>query len=55
MGLLNAKALLFKEFLSVNIPKYAILSHTWGDGEVCFQEMEAWHMNAAEEPGRKLG
>ena len=29
------------EFTSRNIPAYAILSHTWGDGEVSLQEIEA--------------
>ncbi|KAK1753708.1 heterokaryon incompatibility protein-domain-containing protein [Echria macrotheca] len=41
MRLLNAKTLFFEEFLGADIPEYAILSHTWGAGEVTFTEMEA--------------
>ncbi|KAK7468938.1 hypothetical protein VKT23_003433 [Stygiomarasmius scandens] len=42
MRLLNATIttkLVIKEFLT-DIPPYAILSHTWGDGEVTFQDVQ---------------
>jgi len=42
MRLLNANTLSFTDFISADIPKYAILSHTWGEGEVTFQDMAAW-------------
>lgn len=29
-----------REFTSENVPPYAILPHTWGDGEVSLQELE---------------
>ena len=38
MRLLNTKSLQFEEFFDSQIPKYAILSHRWGDEEVTFQE-----------------
>ena len=38
MRLLNTKSLQFEEFFDDQIPKYAILSHRWGDDEVTFQE-----------------
>lgn len=38
MRLLNTESLEFKEFFDSQIPEYAILSHTWGDEEVTFQE-----------------
>ena len=38
MRLLNTKSLQFGEFFDSQIPKYAILSHRWGDDEVTFQE-----------------
>jgi hypothetical protein len=38
MRLLDTTNLKFREFMS-DIPKYAILSHTWGDEEVTYQEM----------------
>ena len=41
MRLINTTSLLFEEFLGRNIPKYAILSHTWEDGEVSFKDMES--------------
>ncbi|KAK0644665.1 heterokaryon incompatibility protein-domain-containing protein [Cercophora newfieldiana] len=30
----------FQEFWGVGTPLYAILSHTWGDGEISFQEVQ---------------
>lgn len=38
MRLLKAKTLKLEEF-NGEIPKYAILSHTWGDEEVSFKHM----------------
>lgn len=38
MRLLNTKSHTFKEFFDSDIPKYAILSHRWGDEEITFQE-----------------
>ncbi|KAI0385153.1 HET-domain-containing protein [Hypomontagnella monticulosa] len=40
MRLLNAKTLKLHEFFN-DIPRYAILSHTWEDGEVTFQDLKA--------------
>ena len=41
MRLLNAKTLEFRErFPSNNIPKYAILSHRWGNAEITFRDYE---------------
>lgn len=39
MRLINASTLTLVEFFEPTIPEYAILSHTWEDGEVSFQEM----------------
>lgn len=41
MRLINAKTKILAEFLESATPRYAILSHTWGDGEVSFQDMTA--------------
>ncbi|OTB02022.1 hypothetical protein M426DRAFT_33740, partial [Hypoxylon sp. CI-4A] len=38
MRLLNSRSLKIKEFFGDKIPKYAVLSHTWGDEEVSFQD-----------------
>lgn len=38
MRLINTSTLEFEEFIGSNIPPYAILSHTWGTGEVSHQE-----------------
>ena len=35
--------LILKEFWHRKIPEYAILSHTWGDDEVSFQDIESGH------------
>jgi hypothetical protein len=39
MRLLHAKHLDFHEFEGSRIPKYAILSHRWEEGEVTYQDM----------------
>jgi len=39
MRLLDAKNLNFHEFLGATTPQYSILSHTWEDEEVSYQEM----------------
>lgn len=40
MRLLNVKTLTFEEFMNEKtVPKYAILSHTWGAEEVTYQDM----------------
>jgi hypothetical protein len=40
MRLINARTLKFEEFYGHYIPKYAILSHTWDEGEVTFQDWQ---------------
>ncbi|KAK5630807.1 hypothetical protein RRF57_006522 [Xylaria bambusicola] len=44
MWLINTTSLELKEFLGEpndpRFPRYAILSHTWGDGEVTFRDMQ---------------
>jgi hypothetical protein len=46
MRLLNTSTLKLEEFFSRPIPPYVILSHTWGDEEVTYQDMQA--MQASE-------
>lgn len=38
MRLINTKTGALEEFLGEDIPKYAILSHTWGEEEVTYQD-----------------
>ena len=40
MRLIHSMTLLLEEFSGDEIPPYAILSHTWGEGEVSLQDME---------------
>ena len=40
MRLLNAQTKQLEEFFEDSIPPYAILSHTWGDEEVSFQDLQ---------------
>ena len=40
MRLLHAESLDFLEFYDLDVPTYAILSHTWGNEEVTFKEMK---------------
>jgi hypothetical protein len=39
MRLVNTKTIELEEFVDGEVPKYAILSHTWGSGEVTLQEL----------------
>lgn len=39
MRLLNTRTIKLEEFYGPTFPKYAILSHTWGDDEVSFQDI----------------
>ncbi|KAI1171565.1 heterokaryon incompatibility protein-domain-containing protein [Nemania sp. FL0916] len=40
MRLLHSKFMILREFTGKNVPPYAILSHTWGEGEISFEDME---------------
>ncbi|MCJ1392273.1 hypothetical protein MMC18_005140 [Xylographa bjoerkii] len=51
MWLLDSSTIELKEFASQDIPDYAILSHTWGEGEVSFQDMQG----ASEETYQTTG
>ena len=42
MRLLNAKTKKLEEFFDKTIPKYAILSHTWGENEVTFRDFDGF-------------
>lgn len=41
MWLINAETLTLKEFVDDRIPEYNILSHTWENDEVTFQDIQA--------------
>ena len=41
MRLLHAKERVLREFPSDSIPRYAILSHTWGEQEISLQDIKA--------------
>ncbi|KIW34425.1 uncharacterized protein PV07_01203 [Cladophialophora immunda] len=41
MRLINTTTLGLEEFEGSDIPLYAILSHTWGEGEVTYQDVQA--------------
>ena len=40
MRLIDTRTMMLKEFYDDRIPKYAILSHTWGEEEVSFKDFE---------------
>ena len=40
MRLLNARTKKLEEFFDNEIPPYAILSHTWGQNEVRFKDID---------------
>lgn len=51
MRLINTKTLLLEEFFGTNIPCYAILSHTWGEEEVSYQEWVSGDPRMREKKG----
>jgi hypothetical protein len=51
MWLVNATTLKLEEFVDSEVPRYAILSHTWGKQEVSFQDMQGERPCAAEKEG----
>lgn len=52
MRLINTQTLVLAEFFGSDIPPYAILSHTWGQEEITFQEWMAWQ---SEKTGKTRG
>jgi hypothetical protein len=56
MRLINTKTLELREFVSdEELPRYAILSHTWGDEEVTFQELSKLKSSSGTECRAKSG
>ena len=53
MRLLNTESLRLEAFFGRPIPRYAILSHTWGDDEVLYEDMS--DKAAAPFPKQKRG
>lgn len=51
MRLINCTTLQLEEFFDKNIPRYAILSHTWGDGEVSFADLTLGQAVATKKEG----
>lgn len=51
MRLINAETLGLEDFTLREIPPYAILSHTWADEEVTFQDVTAGHPGLASKKG----
>lgn len=49
MRLLDVSTMQLKEFVDDEIPPYAILSHTWGDGEVSINDLAAPYVD--QKPG----
>lgn len=51
MWLINASTLALEFFLPEQAPPYAILSHTWGDGEVSLAEFQQLRHRTKAKPG----
>jgi hypothetical protein len=51
MRLINTTTFELQEFVDGEIPPYAILSHTWGDQEVSFQEFKQPHRLTKDKAG----
>ncbi|KAI1358520.1 HET-domain-containing protein [Xylaria arbuscula] len=52
MRLLDTRTLKLKTFIGYEIPRYAILSHTWGDDEVLYEDVQT---KSTEEWKDKIG
>jgi hypothetical protein len=53
MWLLNTHTIELEQFFEARAPPYAILSHTWGEDEVTFQEMQANEASTETKSGYK--
>jgi hypothetical protein len=53
MRLINTSTLELEEFMGVETPTYAILSHVWEDDEVTFQEMSSKTRQLSRKHGYK--
>lgn len=51
MRLVNVHTIELETFLPGRIPRYAILSHTWGDDEILFEDMFVAREMIAERAG----
>ncbi len=51
MWLLNVRTRRLQQFLGSEIPAYAILSHTWGQNEVSFHQLQSDPVTLAEHDG----
>lgn len=54
MRLINCRTLTLETFEHSEAPPYAILSHTWGDDEVLFQDFLLPHVREAKHGWRKI-
>lgn len=54
MRLINTRTLALEEFFGDRIPKYAILSHTWRDAEVTYQDWQDSHRRSAKKGFQKI-
>jgi len=54
MWLVNCTTLKLEDFIGSNIPKYAILSHTWEEEEVTFHELDQYHPGNLDLPEPRL-
>lgn len=55
MRLINCSTLQVEEFSNVDVPPYAILSHTWGDDEVLFADLPFRRATKSRKAYRKIG
>ena len=51
MRLLNSSSLKIREFSDTDVDDYAILSHTWGNDEVTFEDIENQEPSARRKKG----
>jgi hypothetical protein len=54
MRLINSTTLELEEFIGDQTPLYAILSHTWGEEEITFQDFQQPHRGKQKKAFRKV-
>lgn len=55
MHLINTTTLQLTEFMGSNIPEYAILTHTWEEEEVSYQDWLSWQKTGDRTISRRKG
>jgi len=54
MRLINVNTMKLELFQGANMPPYGILSHTWGDKELSFRDLDNWSLTSKKPGAQKI-